>query len=384
MKKNGIVIGGVFFEQNLFNHLMTKFKDGFSHASLSIERAFEDLDNWEVKLYNLKDECANDYYNLLDKKEKKDINDYLRRFIVFYAVRLGVINSDINACKCSQKEIDEIFPQNLRYMVEEGHYVTKYDQNGNFSPQETFRKFFDFFESSYNRANAEEIAYNMQKDHMDAFDYAMSLDHIGVPEIININEKVNHSSPDKEVGFKKTNNTILGAGFNVTDKTAVPTEMQRLLAEYEDNFGMEILDYRDPSISHQERDKRLIKLFEKEALFHIKFERIHPFTDGNGRTGRIIMNKHLIDCGMAPVRITKYDTDKYKDYIARYDYEGLARMLLSSSAQCLLDWISEKKSNKKYGKTEKTNEELAELTFGDNNSKDKILSKYITENLFML
>lgn len=39
---------------------------------------------------------------------------------------------------------------------------------------------------------------------------------------------------------------------------------------------------------------------------HVKFEHIHPFVDGNGRTGRMLMWKHQIERGSYPTLIT-YD-----------------------------------------------------------------------------
>lgn len=44
---------------------------------------------------------------------------------------------------------------------------------------------------------------------------------------------------------------------------------------------------------------------------HNHFERIHPFLDGNGRTGRLVLNLMLVRLGYAPVIIYKRDRDRY-------------------------------------------------------------------------
>src|SRR5574344_1370186 len=49
------------------------------------------------------------------------------------------------------------------------------------------------------------------------------------------------------------------------------------------------------------------------ALFHIRFEAIHPFIDGNGRTGRLLANFILMCSGYLPVSI------KYENRVAYYD-----------------------------------------------------------------
>ena len=57
------------------------------------------------------------------------------------------------------------------------------------------------------------------------------------------------------------------------------------MAEYKEGFGMDILDPAEEGISNEERMERTYLIFKREAIFHIRFERIHPFNDGNGRTG---------------------------------------------------------------------------------------------------
>ncbi|MGN0833979.1 MAG: Fic family protein [Kiritimatiellia bacterium] len=49
------------------------------------------------------------------------------------------------------------------------------------------------------------------------------------------------------------------------------------------------------------------------ALFHISFEAIHPFIDGNGRTGRLLANFILMRAGYLPISI------KYENRVAYYD-----------------------------------------------------------------
>ena len=50
---------------------------------------------------------------------------------------------------------------------------------------------------------------------------------------------------------------------------------------------------------------------EALALAHTQFERVHPFLDGNGRTGRLLLNLVLVRLGYAPAIIYKRDRSKY-------------------------------------------------------------------------
>lgn len=51
------------------------------------------------------------------------------------------------------------------------------------------------------------------------------------------------------------------------------------------------------------------------ALAHYKLVDIHPFSDGNGRTSRLIMNLILIRAGYPPVMILKHHREKYYEYL---------------------------------------------------------------------
>lgn len=68
-------------------------------------------------------------------------------------------------------------------------------------------------------------------------------------------------------------------------------------------------------------------VFSKTAKYHIEFEKIHPFEDGNGRTGRLIINYELLKNDLPPVVINKDDRVKYFEFLRNNDSQGLAKWL---------------------------------------------------------
>ena len=65
--------------------------------------------------------------------------------------------------------------------------------------------------------------------------------------------------------------------------------------------------------------------FERAAQAHIDFERIHPFSDGNGRTGRVLINYEMLRNDLAPVVVPAERRAEYFDLIARSDVPGMAQ-----------------------------------------------------------
>jgi len=67
------------------------------------------------------------------------------------------------------------------------------------------------------------------------------------------------------------------------------------------------------------KENSKIHIFALCAMIHHKFERIHPFADGNGRTGRMIINFMLIKAGYPPIIITKKHRKEYLDALLQCD-----------------------------------------------------------------
>lgn len=66
---------------------------------------------------------------------------------------------------------------------------------------------------------------------------------------------------------------------------------------------------------------------EKIATFHLEFETIHPFVDGNGRIGRVVVNYQLERLGFPPLIIQDKEKREYYDSFSEYrDSKKITKM----------------------------------------------------------
>ena len=135
-----------------------------------------------------------------------------------------------------------------------------------------------------------------------------------------LNETINRDIKDTE-GYRKVTVFIRGSEHIPPEPEKVPNLMNYYVYNY----------------NHDEQD-----IFCKIARYHIEFEKIHPFEDGNGRTGRLLLNYELLKNNLPPVVISKEDRIKYFEFLRNDDSIGLAEWLKELST-------AEKERMEKFG-----------------------------------
>ena len=72
-------------------------------------------------------------------------------------------------------------------------------------------------------------------------------------------------------------------------------------------------------LSEELQDLRQEDALTAAAYFHVKFENIHPFADGNGRTGRLAMNYILVILNHPPIIVHEEDRKEYYTALEAWD-----------------------------------------------------------------
>ena len=168
------------------------------------------------------------------------------------------------------------------------------------------------------------------KNHFKLFDYMLdNVDKKLTKEIIiEMNKILKRNTSDEDnprynVGGFKVVPNIIGV-VNIIDTTApeeVEEAIETLLNEYNSKSNVTLENIID---------------------FHYKFEKIHPFGDGNGRVGRIIMFKECLKNNIMPFIVLDEDKTYYMRGLKEYEHDKMFLIDTIKHEQDLYESVCEK------------------------------------------
>ncbi len=145
--------------------------------------------------------------------------------------------------------------------------------------------------------------YDLQNHEKVFFELLETKKEINHELIIKIHDKLLENIDARE-GYKTREVRIVKATFKSTPGIYVKTDMDLLLEWYNKN-------------------KNKLHPLVLASIFHHKFEKIHPFFDGNGRTGRMLLNYILMNSSYPPLIIHNKTRSQYLSALKEADKSGL-------------------------------------------------------------
>lgn len=170
------------------------------------------------------------------------------------------------------------------------------------------------------------------KDHLEAVGYKEAFQYIeelakqdkdlSEYDIKSIHNLVLADHPEDRGTFRRVNVRIAGALTNPVQPYLIEPKIEELLNNYK-------------------VWSETMHIVERVAIFHLQFESIHPFIDGNGRTGRLIMNLQLIKEGLPAINIKFADRKKYYDAFDEYSRTGSTEAMINLVGEAVISRLRE-------------------------------------------
>lgn len=117
--------------------------------------------------------------------------------------------------------------------------------------------------------------------------------------------------------FRKGNEYVRVGTFVAIPPEHIEQRMKDILIEYTSDFSSYFL--------------------EKIAKFHLGFETIHPFNDGNGRLGRVIINYHMLRLGFPRIIIRQKDKKIYYRSFEEYRNDRKTTLMETTISLALME-----------------------------------------------
>jgi Fic family protein len=212
--------------------------------------------------------CKIHYNAVFQKRDELTKKEILKNFVIEFAFNTTSI------------EGNTITLQEARNLLEEG-----------MTPKnKTLREIHDL-------QNTEKVFFNLLETNEELSHEFIIKIHSGLMENI-----------DARKGYRTTDVRVIKANFKATPAPYVKTDMDLLLKWYNKN-------------------KNAFHPLVLATIFHHKFEKIHPFMDGNGRTGRMLMNYIVIQNDYPLIVIHKKTRAEYLETLGKADKSDLTRAL---------------------------------------------------------
>lgn len=154
---------------------------------------------------------------------------------------------------------------------------------------------------------------------------------------------------DDEAGKYRKIQNYVGSLSRVAYTPCAPSQVPEKMKEYAESLQSDF-DNISRIIGQESID--WLNLFHTLARHHIEFEKIHPFVDGNGRTGRLLMIYEFISAGLLPVDIRYEEQKRYYAALSAYDdkaqystrplskTEKMAKLLAESELASMKIWLT--------------------------------------------
>ncbi len=224
--------------------------------------------------------------------------------------------------------VNEILKASKKYFedfISRSTYHSNAIEGSTLSFAETYALLFDNKYSNIENANAKEIyeainhKYALNKVLDRISEGIKSLDE---PFLTAINQTINHNIMYVG-GYRLSSIRIIGS-----DKSfPLPNELEEIMNRFFEKYNSRFKDF---------------VCLRDLAEMHLEYENIHPYPDGNGRTGRLIINYFLLSDNQSPIVVPFENRKQYLQMMEANDIDGLEAFfekLQKSERVRMLDFI---------------------------------------------
>ncbi len=295
-----------------YYYLRASEKNGNKIITKDIAYLGNSIDKAKISLDNLKK-----YKNKI-RKAYKTIHEFLESNYYLEKAKLlklkkeqlfGEKNQEIEACRLHYldnfQKLDDLTKSEIlkNFIVEFAFNSTSIE--GNTIKLEEARNILEEGITPKNKTLREIYdIQNTEKAFLNILESKMQINH----ELIIKLHSILTENIDIRRGYRTTDVRVIKANFKATPAPFVKTDMDLLLKWYL-------------------RNENTIHPLILAIFFHHQFEKIHPFMDGNGRVGRMLLNYILIKKQYPPMIVHNKNRQKYLEALRNADKSGLTKLL---------------------------------------------------------